>query len=70
MIKLTTKEYKELVEGAVKLKIVSEFFHLHQVIANHNKKLPAPCMIYIRFFSESGFHFSKDYRLFLLLSDE
>lgn len=25
MIKLTTKEYKELVEGAVKLKIVSEF---------------------------------------------
>ena len=25
MIKLTTKEYKELVEGAVKLKMVSEF---------------------------------------------
>lgn len=25
MIKLTTKEYKELVEGAVKLRIVSEF---------------------------------------------
>ena len=39
MIKLTTKEYKELVEGAVKLKIVSEFLEKKEDNNDKSKEL-------------------------------